>query len=364
MPIYKDEKYNTWYCKFYYVDYNGQKKQKLKRGFKTKREAKAFENDFLSQHTQDITIPLSAFCNLYLEDLKNHVKENTYAYKEHIIRNHIVNSIGDKRLCDITPLIIRNWQNEILEKINPRTRTTYTQTYIQKINLVLSSVFTFACRYYGLSKKPCHVVGSIGSKKTESEMKIWTLQEFNQFIEHETNKIFYTAFSTLFYTGLRVGELLALTWDDLDFANNVINVNKTYARVGKSFITTTPKTNKSVRSVVLFPTLTNILESYKSSVLTPYGANRVFGGINQDHLRYELNKICTVSGIKQIRLHDLRHSHVSMLIEMDFNPLIISDRLGHEDITTTLNIYSHLYPNKQNELSKNIEEYIHKNHEK
>ena len=78
MPIYKDEKYNTWYCKFYYVDYNGQKKQKLTRGFKTKREAKAFENDFLSQHTQDITMPLSAFCNLYLEDLKNHVKENTY----------------------------------------------------------------------------------------------------------------------------------------------------------------------------------------------------------------------------------------------------------------------------------------------
>lgn len=119
-----------------------------------------------------------------------------------------------------------------------------------------------------------------------------------------------------------------------------------------------------MRSVVLFPTLTNILESYKSAVLTPYGANRVFEGINQDHLRYELNKICTVSGIKQIRLHDLRHSHVSMLIEMNFNPLIISDRLGHEDITTTLNIYSHLYPNKQNELSKNIEEYIHKNHEK
>ena len=362
MPVYQDTTTKKWFCKFYYTDYNGQKKQKKKRGFTTKREAQAFEREFLANHTQDITMSLETFSRLYLDDLKKRVKYSTYTYKEHITRNHIIPYLGDKPLNEITPAIVRQWQNTIMEKKNPRLGKSYEPSYIHKVNSVLSSIFVYANRFYGLENNPCSSAGTVGTKKTSTEMKIWTVQQFNQFLEVEKDPMYSTLFNTLFYTGLRVGELLALTWNDIDFNAHTISINKSLSIINGKEVIEAPKTSHSIRTIAIFPYLEQILIDYKNALYELKNNDFLFS-VNRDQIRYELNKKTKEAGLDQIRIHDFRHSHASMMIELGFNPLMIANRLGHEDIQTTLNTYSHLYPNKEKEAMDKIQEYITKTHE-
>ncbi len=351
MPIYKDEKYNTWFCKFYYVDYNGQKKQKLKRGFKTKREAKEFENRFLVKHQKDVTMPFSSLVKYYKEDMETRLKPATIYTKQNIIDKLILPYFNDMPLNNITPSTIRTWQNELIQNDK-----NYSQTYLRTIHTLLVAIFNFAMKYYDLKENPCSICGSIGSMKTEKEMTIWTLDQFKTFIEAEKDNImYYTAFNVLFYTGLRIGELLALTWGDIDFNNQTISINKSLQVLNGITYITSPKTRKSNRTITIFPNLVRILQDYKNACYEPLNDSRLFPIAKSKVLR-ELRKKAKAQELPQIRLHDLRHSHASLLIELGFSPLAIADRLGHESVQTTLNVYSHLYPNKQDELAQKLQE--------
>lgn len=351
MPIYKDEKYNTWFCKFYYVDYNGQKKQKLKRGFKTKREAKEFENRFLVKHQKDVTMPFSSLVKYYKEDMETRLKPATIYTKQNIIDKLILPYFNDMPLNNITPSTIRTWQNELIQNDK-----NYSQTYLRTVHTLLVAIFNFAMKYYDLKENPCSICGSIGSMKTEKEMTIWTLDQFKTFIEAEKDNImYYTAFNVLFYTGLRIGELLALTWGDIDFDNQTISINKSLQVLNGVTYITSPKTRKSIRTITIFPNLVRILQDYKSACYEPLNDSRLFPIAKSKVLR-ELRKKAKAQELPQIRLHDLRHSHASLLIELGFSPLAIADRLGHESVQTTLNVYSHLYPNKQDELAQKLQE--------
>lgn len=351
MPIYKDEKYNTWFCKFYYVDYNGQKKQKLKRGFKTKREAKEFENHFLVKHQKDVTMPFSTLVKYYKEDMETRLKPSTIYTKQNIIDKLILPYFNDMPLNNITPSTIRTWQNELIQ-----SDKNYSQTYLRTVHTLLVAIFSFAMKYYDLKENPCSICGSIGSMKTEKEMTIWTLDQFKTFIEAEKDNImYYTAFNVLFYTGLRIGELLALTWGDIDFDNQTISINKSLQVLNGVTYITSPKTRKSIRTITIFPNLVRILQDYKNACYEPLNDSRLFPIAKSKVLR-ELRKKAKAQELPQIRLHDLRHSHASLLIELGFSPLAIADRLGHESVQTTLNVYSHLYPNKQDELAQKLQE--------
>lgn len=351
MPIYKDEKYNTWFCKFYYVDYNGQKKQKLKRGFKTKREAKEFENRFLVKHQKDVTMPFSSLVKYYKEDMETRLKPATIYTKQNIIDKLILPYFNDMPLNNITPSTIRTWQNELIQNDK-----NYSQTYLRTVHTLLVAIFNFAMKYYDLKENPCSICGSIGSMKTEKEMTIWTLDQFKTFIEAEKDDImYYTAFNVLFYTGLRIGELLALTWGDIDFDNQTISINKSLQVLNGVTYITSPKTRKSIRTITIFPNLVRILQDYKNACYEPLNDSRLFPIAKSKVLR-ELRKKAKAQELPQIRLHDLRHSHASLLIELGFSPLAIADRLGHESVQTTLNVYSHLYPNKQDESAQKLQE--------
>ena len=161
----------------------------------------------------------------------------------------------------------------------------------------------------------------------------------------------YMIFQTLYWTGLREGELLALTPADIDFENRSISVTKSYQRLNSKDIVSTPKTAKSKRSVSIPDFLCSELKEYVQDMRLD---QRIFPYIKND-LRNFLRKICSVTGVKVIRIHDIRHSHASLLIELGLSPKIIADRLGHEKIETTLNIYSHLYPNKQEEVADKLQ---------
>lgn len=167
----------------------------------------------------------------------------------------------------------------------------------------------------------------------------------------------YAAFTVLYFTGMRSGELLALTWKDIDLENNTIQINKTYQRIKKKDVITVPKTPCSIRNVVIFDYLTDIIKSYKAKIYRPHVNDRIFP-FTKHRLGYEITQNCKKSGVKKIRIHDLRHSHASLLIELGFSPLLIAERLGHENVETTLNTYAHLYPNKQNELANKLQNIL------
>lgn len=349
MPTYKNEKANTWYCKFYYTDWNGKKIQKKKSGFKLKRDAQEWENNFLSAHEKTCAnMDMSAVIDLYMQDCKVKLKPTTYYDKQIIIVKHIVPYFGQMKISEITANDIRLYHNALIDG------TQYKNTYLRKINAQLSGIFNFAVKYYGLKQNPVALCENIGKGKADV-MQFWTASEFKTFAEFFADDTeLYTAFHLLFYTGIRLGEFLALTWKDIDFKGQTLDINKNIGYVNGKEVLLTPKTQKSIRHVAMPAFLCSMLEEYKKQVYDNSPDTRVFNK-SKYSLRRALTKGCEQTGVKKIRLHDFRHSHASLLIECGFSPLAIADRLGHENIQTTLNIYGHLYPNKQDEIVAKLE---------
>lgn len=355
MPTYKDTKTNTWYCKFYYEDVNGTKKQKMKRGFQLQRDAKEWERNFLETKALDVNIKFKNFVQQYYKDMGERLRPNTIANKKFLIDNKITPYFGEMVLSEIKPVHVRQWQNSLLTYTDEDGKP-YSRTYLKTTHNQLSAIFNYAVRYYDLKENPCVKAGSIGKGQAE-EMQFWTMEEFNQFIREDDNPESYTAFNILYYTGMRAGELLALTWNDIDLQNNTINIDKSYHRIGREDVITKPKTPKSTRIIVIFDYLADIIREYKKRVYKPHGDDRVFMHTPR-FLHHEMTRVSTKAGVKRIRVHDLRHSHASLLIELGFSPLLIAERLGHEKIETTLSTYSHLYPNKQTELADKLQSIL------
>ena len=192
-------------------------------------------------------------------------------------------------------------------------------------------------------------------------MRFLTLEEFSRLRDAliaDGETIFATAFSFLFLSGCRKGEMLALTAADFDFEVGTVSITKTYTRIGAKDIITTPKTAKSVRVIVLPPSLVRIMKDYIKGLGENSPKQRIFDCVSADALRIKLQRYTEKAGIPQIRIQDLRYSHVSLLIEQGISPLAIADRLGHESAQTTLNTYSHLYPGKKREVADKLQKML------
>ncbi|MCT4687964.1 site-specific integrase [Vallitalea sp.] len=347
MPAYKDQVKGTWYTQFYYETWTGERKKKFKRGFSTKREAQAWERDFLDKQQANPDMLFSSLVELYMEDMKSRLRQSTIENKKVMINLKILPYFKDLSISSIKPTHIRRWQNKLL-KMN------YADTYLKTINNQLVAIFNYAVKYYDLKENPCHKAGSIG-KKNATEMQFWTREEYNQFIPSVANKPnSKVAFEVLYWTGMRIGELMALTPNDIDLDNKQISVNKSYQRINKQDIITEPKTPKSNRIIAITGFVCDDLKKYMDMIYELEPTDRIFN-FTKHFLTHEMKRGCKLSGVKKIRLHDLRHSHASLLIELGFSPLLIAERLGHEKVETTLNTYSHLYPNKQNQVVEALE---------
>ncbi len=359
MPIYKDEKTGTWYCKFYYEDFTGTRKQKLKRGFKLQRDAKEWEHDFLTKQAAQPDMPFSALSQLYLEDRKAHTKKITYETKKNRIDTWILPYFNVQPINEITAPDIRKWQATLKESLNANG-APLSEGYMQNLVTELSSIFNFAVRFYGLSKNPCHVAGNTVGKKNRS-MNFWTKDEFDRFIAtFDKTSPYYVAFLMLYYCGMRIGELEALTIGDVNLDSNMITINKTYHLINGSGVTTSPKTPKANRDITIPPFLSAIIREYETHIYAPEPDMRLFTASHSTYAR-QFEEHTKQAEIRRIRLHDLRHSHASLLIEIGFSALLVSERLGHENVSTTLNIYSHLFPSKQTEVAEKLETLCSKN---
>ena len=336
-----------WEVFVYVEDHTGKKKLKHKRGFKTKREAVAWGEQFKLQQSSNLDMSFQAFWELYRTDMAQRLRENTFRTKEYIVELKILPYFGRRKIMDIKAADIRKWQNQLMKE-------GYAPTYLKTINNQLSAIFNYAVKYYDLPKNPCVQAGSMGKSRAES-MKFWTQEEFGLFAECVKDKsVSYMAFKTLFWTGIRVGELLALTLGDFSAEDKTLRINKSYQRINGKDVVTEPKTEKSKRVIPLPDFLVEEMRDYTSRLYGMTETDRLFM-VTKSYLEHEMIRGVELSGVKKIRLHDLRHSHASLLIsKLGAQPLMVAQRLGHEKIQTTLNTYSHLYPNQARDLADQL----------
>lgn len=351
MPAYKDKEKGTWYVSFYYVNWKGERERKLKRGFPTKREALEFEREFLQQKTADLTMTFEAFVKLYVADMKNRIRQHTWQTKNSIIENKLLPYFKDKKMSEITPKDVIAWQNEMMDYRDENGKA-FSPVYLKTLHNQLSAIFNHAVRYYELKSNPAAKAGNMGKEKTK-EMFFWTKDEYLKFADEMMDKpISFYAFEVLYWCGLRLGELLALTPADFDFEKKTLTVNKSYQRLDGQDIITEPKTSKSNRTISMPDFLCEEMQEYIKSLYGHRPTDRIFP-ITKSYLHHEMDRGSKAAGVKRIRIHDTRHSHVSLLIEMGFSAVAIADRVGHESIDITYR-YAHLFPTKQNEIADKL----------
>ena len=351
MAVYKEEKTGTWRVIYRYTDWKGEKKQTQKRGFKTKREAQAWEREQLHRVTSDLDMTFQSFIEQYTADMQTRIKENTWATKDHIIRTKLLPYFGKLKMCSITAQQIITWQNELLS-YKDEDGKQYSPVYLKTVHNQLSAIFNHAVRYYNLRENPCRKAGSMGKKKSR-EMLFWTKEEYLKFAEVMMDKPqYYYAFEMLYWCGIREGELLALTPADFDFEKSTVSINKSYQRLNGQDVITTPKTEKSNRIIKMPKFLVDEIQDYLKQLYDIKPMDRMFT-ITKSGLHREMDRGAKVAGVPRIRIHDIRHSAVSLLIDMGFSATAIADRVGHESIDITYN-YAHLFPSKQTEMADKL----------
>ena len=351
MAAFKNRDNGTWYVQFRYTDWKGARQQKLKRGFATKKEAQAWEREFLMEKQADINMSFESFVALYEKDMKPKLKLNTWLTKESIIQKKILPYFRNRKLSEITAKDIINWQNEIRQLTDCHGRPL-SKTYLKTVHNQLSAIFNHAIRYYGLQVNPAQKAGNMGMEERK-EMQFWTREEYTRFSEAVMDKpISYYAFEMLYWCGIREGELLALTPADFNFERSTVSINKSYQRINKKDVITAPKTQKSIRVIQMPKFLCEEMQNYLKMLYGVESDSRIFP-ISKNYLHREMDRGSKAAGVKRIRIHDLRHSHVSLLIDMGFTALAIADRVGHESIDITYR-YAHLFPTRQTEMANKL----------
>ncbi len=340
---YKEKDTKKWTAQWSETNAKGEKKKRRKRGFETKREALEYERQKKLNNNRSMDMKLSEFMEVYFEDKQNELKERTMKNKRYMMEQHIVPYFGNQMMSEITAGQIIQWQNEMQTK-------GFSEAYLRMIQNQLTSLYTHASKIYDLHENPCKKVKRMGSSDNRS-LDFWTIDEYQKFIQTmEPGTRYYLIFEILVWTGCRIGELLALTPKDIDFDRNQISITKIYYRTERQDVITEPKTKQSVR-VVEIPEF--LKQEIKDFVDRHYGMpeNERLFPIVQEAVQHKMKRQMEKAGVKKIRVHDLRHSHVAYLINKGVEPILIKERVGHKDIRITLNTYGHLYPNQQRKVA-------------
>lgn len=348
----------------------------VRKGFKTKKEATEAEHYLRSVELKErfygakITVSM-LYDMLKEEDSINHRKISYINTQENNYNKHIreyfinVDNVGKLTYEDIY-----QFREQLRQKIAQNTDKPLSTNTINKIMILLKKIFDVGLRKGYYSNNPVKLLKKLPIEKPK--MQFWTIAEFQQFLKlfegDEYNiKLLFTV---LFFTGLRLGEALALTWQDIDFTSNTIHVTKsTYVNKGISHISTT-KTKAGTRRIIINKKLSQELETWQkkqAKQLQQFSNDittlQVFQNspiiITKNAIEKQYKKILERDNtLKKIRIHDFRHSHASLLINNGEDYLVVKERLGHASITTTIDTYSHLYPSKQKDLADKLDELI------
>lgn len=353
MPAYKDTKNNLWYVQFSIKGLDGKFHGKTKRGFVTKRDAIAWEMEEKRKTRGALDMLFPSFCELYIEKMRPRLKLSTFTNKTNIIYTHIIPYFKNKSVNNITSQDIMNWQTLMMNKINTKNDKSFSKSYLKTIHNQINAIFNFACKYYNLPVNPATVVGNMGTDR-EVEIDFWTQEQYLKFRDEMMDQpMFYYAFECLYWLGIREGEMLALTPSDFDFKNKTVSITKTFYILNGEHYITSPKTRKSIRTITVPDFLCDEIKEYlEFSYIDPEGEGRMFP-TTKSSLTRAFRKGITKANLPVIRIHDLRHSHVSLLINLGYSAVGIAERLGHESIHVTYR-YAHLFPTIQTEMANTL----------
>ena len=295
---------------------------------------------------------LGAFFELYESDVRPTVRSSTWINKESQIRNWILPFFKDRKMNEITAKEILDWHNEMRKAIGKDGRPL-KMGYLKSIHVQLNSMFNHACKFYGLKGNPAAVVGNMG-KEEWTEMNYWTKDEYLQFAEMimDYPRVYYT-FEMLYWSGLRIGEVEALTPSDFNFERETVSVTKTHKVENGEHFDTPPKTAKSVRVVQLPHFLCEEIRDYMKMYYSLEDDSRLFT-LSPSTLRRHVERCSKELGLVRLRLHDFRHSHVSLLANMGFTLFEVGERMGHESEAVTAR-YAHMFPGVQKEMARKMD---------
>lgn len=368
MPVYekkgKIDGQKVWYIRTYVENEEGKKKQITVHNknwvgregyFQAQQKENELRNKIITNYEQ---ITLNDLFVMYSKYINENLKRSSIIKETDNYKLFIGPRLGNKKVFQLTTRDVVDFQSFL----NKQTMTIkrkdskrgvgehcLSTTYKRSIHTTLSCMLKFACKYVGLQQNVASLVGNFKTPKgTKTKITSFlTSDQFNEYIQYEKNDIYKTFFTILFYSGMRRGELLALTIDDINFTTNEISIDKAInPRNGKT--STLPKTTKSNRTIKMLGVVSDVLKEYiQTSGETLFGLEK----IKPTTLQRKCDNNCKKAGINQnIRIHDFRHSFASLCINNGVPVEILSEYLGHENISTTLETYSHLYPNSQDKL--------------
>ena len=348
--------------------FTGKQKRTTRRGFKTQKEAKKAERELLlsieengfTDHSSKPTFKEVA--DLWLESYETTVKPTTYQNTKNYLNAIIENHFKEIRIESVS---VAKMQKIVIE---------LSKKYVTYLNYlsIINRVFKYAVHLDIIQTNPVDRIIRPKQQKPRKEKIALTKEELNQFLtlaKKDARSVLYTAWHTLVYTGLRRGELLGLEWSDIDFENKTISVNKTLVTVNGSLYTQSPKTKRSTRTISLDDSTVQVLKNWKLEQKKQFFKNGVkskdivITNIKGSYLdfayfRDELKKFLSTHNLKQFSVHSLRHTHASLLFEAGIEPKTISDRLGHSNIQTTLNMYTHLNDKQRSDVADRLLKFL------
>lgn len=363
---------NTWYVRvFLGRDTNGKRKYFNKTIHGTKKDAQKFLNAKLREKDlgeliEASSVSLNEYVDKWLSEIAKHrVKENTFDRYQAIAETYIKKYIGQTRLCDLEAYQIQKFYNALQEKeLSPRT--------IRYAHTVLSSALKQALKWRMIKHNPCDLCELPKLKKVE--MKYLNPNEAILFLEVAKDNKYFALFLLAIETGMRPSEYLALKWSDISFENKSLSVKRAVVKKkGGGFIFSEPKTNKSRRNIPLSKEAVKELRKHRTRQLEyrlKIGEN--FNGLNlvfpsdvgtpiqhRNIVRRHFKPALKEAGLPDIRLYDLRHTMATLLLSAGENPKIVSERLGHASVTLTLDTYSHVLPNMQENATNKMEKMLY-----
>lgn len=355
MASFEKSKSGKWSVRFRTV-IDGITVQKRISGFNTKRDADIAYINYLAEHPaqekalpNDLTVE-ELFAN-YKAYIERRNKQTTVMTVCGTLERYALSFFAGRKVRKLKPIDIVKWQNSLLSQ-------NFSQTYLIKIFAFFNTMLNFGKKYYDLPNV-AEKVGNFKRTQKAAEMQVWTEKEFLQFIAVVDKPVYRVLFSFLYLTGCRKGEAMALTWADINFDKGFVHIQRTcdYHISGLPYkIFDTPKNLSSIRDIYLPPNLLSLLRNFRQEThATP--KDFIFGGsapLPAETIRREFHRYCDIARVKRIRIHDLRHSHASLLISKGQDIRTVAHRLGHKDIVQTLNTYSHFMPDKQQEILNTI----------
>ena len=361
----RGENYNVY---IEYIDENGKSKQKSIGKYKTKKEADKHLIDLKSSInnnrfiiSKDIT--LVERCYKYVEDNKDEWSPYTTLNRNSWIKNQIQDFFKDTLLRDLTIYQCQQFYNYLLRNYSSES----VKTRYGFFNAVLNECY----RLKEIQENPCDFIKT-SKKENKNNINVYTREEVIDLIEKLNGHFIEIPILLMLLLGLRKGEAVGLQWQDIDFENNIININKTLVYVNREILLKEPKTEDSKRSIhapiELMEQLKKeklrqnklklegVLENeYNLVCLSPHMRPYVHTRLN-----HRFTKFCKKYKVREIRIHDLRHTNASLLLLGNTNMKVVSERLGHSDIKITMNKYSHVLEEMDKKASENLSKLLYK----